>query len=80
MRVDEGRNSWHPLAIELEARTVVGRGKSLLSDPGSKLRLGREKDKGKMRKNNIRYNHFKKSGSVLIHSRYVVTCATILQI
>ena len=42
--VDEGRNSWNLPAITLKARTAVGRGeKSLLSDPGSELRLGREK-------------------------------------
>ena len=35
MLVDEGRNSWSPLAIKMEARSVVGRGqKSLFSDPG----------------------------------------------
>ena len=34
--------------IELKARIVVGRGeKSLLSDPGSEVRLGREKEKEK---------------------------------
>ena len=53
MRVDEGRkNGWSLLAIEAKARTVVGRGgeESLFGDPGSELRLGREKEKGKMRR------------------------------
>ena len=38
-------------AIRMKARTVVGKGeKSLLSDTGSELRLGREKGKGKVRR------------------------------
>ena len=46
MRVAEGRNIWNLPAINTKARTVVETGeKSLLSDPGSELRLGREKDK-----------------------------------
>ena len=50
MRVDEGRNGWNLLAIKTKARVVVRRGKkSLLSDPGSELRLGRE-EKGKVRR------------------------------
>ena len=49
MGVDEGRCCWNLLAIKKKARTVVGRGeKSLLRDPGSKLRLGKEKEKGKV--------------------------------
>ena len=44
-------NSWNLRATKMKARTVVGRGKkSLLSDPGSELRLGREKEKGKVRR------------------------------
>ena len=53
MRVDEGRkNGWILLAIETKARIVVGRGEeeSLLGEPGSELRLGREKDEGKVRR------------------------------
>ena len=43
MRVDEGRTSWSLPAIKLKARTVVGeREKSLLGDPGSEFRLGKE--------------------------------------
>ena len=43
MQVDEGRNSWNLRAIKTKARTEVGRGEeSLLSDPGSELRLSRE--------------------------------------
>ena len=50
MRVDEGRKGEF-LVIKTKAHTVVGRGeKSLLSDPGSQLRLGREKEKGKERR------------------------------
>ena len=38
MRVDEG-SSWSLLAIDMKARTVLGRGeKSLVSDPGFELR------------------------------------------
>ena len=45
MRVDEGRYSWNLPTTQMEARTVVGMGKkSLLNDPGSELRLGREKE------------------------------------
>ena len=39
-------DSWSLLAVTMKARTavVIGRGeKSMLSDPGSNLRLGREK-------------------------------------
>ena len=51
MRVGEIRNSWKFSAINTTARTVVGRGEeSLLSDPGSELRLGREKEKGQVRR------------------------------
>ena len=40
-RVDEGTKCRIILAMKIEARTVVGRGeKSLLSNPGSELRLG----------------------------------------
>ena len=43
MRVDEGRKGWSLLAITMETPTVAGkREKSLLSDPGSELRLGRK--------------------------------------
>ena len=50
MRVDEGRNGWNLPAVKTKARAVVGRAKqSLLSDPGSELRLGREKKRGKVR-------------------------------
>ena len=46
MRVDEGRKGWSLQATKKKARAVVGRGeKSLLSDPGSELPLGKEKDK-----------------------------------
>ena len=48
MRVDEGSNSWSLLATKNKARTAVGKGgKSLLSDPGSELRLqeGRRRKK-----------------------------------
>ena len=46
MRVDEGRCSWSLLAIETKARAEVGREeKSLLRDPKSDSRLGREKEK-----------------------------------
>ena len=49
MRVDEEMNSRSLLAIKRKARTVVGRGKNLLSDPGPELRLliGRDKEKDK---------------------------------
>ena len=42
-------------ATRVKARTVVGRGKGLLSDPGSELRLskGMEKEKGKVRRKRI---------------------------
>ena len=48
--VDEGINSWNLLAMKMKAcNAVVRRGeKSLLSDPGSELRLEREKEKGKV--------------------------------
>ena len=42
MRVDEGRTSCTLLAIKTKARAVVEREKSLFSDPGSDLYLGRE--------------------------------------
>ena len=43
MLAGEGENVWSLLAIKKKARTVVGTGeKSLLSGPGSELRLGRE--------------------------------------
>ena len=53
MRVDERRiKSLSSLAIKMKARAVVGRGeKSLHSDPGSELRLGREKEKVKCAEN-----------------------------
>ena len=42
MRVNEGRKGSSLIATKMRARTVVGRGeKSLLSDPGSELRLRR---------------------------------------
>ena len=44
-RIDEGRKCWSLLAIQTEARTVVGEEESPLSDPGSEPRLGREKEK-----------------------------------
>ena len=45
-RVDEGRECSSPFAIKMKARTVVGReGESLLSDPESEFRLGKEKEK-----------------------------------
>ena len=45
-RVDEGRKCCTLLAIEAKARTVVGRvEKSLLSNHGSEIRLGKEKKK-----------------------------------
>ena len=52
MRFDEGRKGWSLRAIETNARTEVGKGKkkkTLLSDPGSELRLliAREKEKVK---------------------------------
>lgn len=49
MRGDEGRNSWGLLAMKNNSRTVVGKGeKNLLSDTGSELRLGREKEEEKV--------------------------------
>ena len=51
MRVDGGRKGWSLLATKMKPRTVMGRGeKSLLSDPGSELRLGRETEKEKGRR------------------------------
>ena len=52
MRVNEGRNSWNIPAIKSRSRTIVGwRGeKSLISDPGSELRLRREEEKGGLRR------------------------------
>ena len=48
MRVDERRKGGSFLAINTTARTIVGRGQnSLLSAPGSELRLGRKKEKEK---------------------------------
>ena len=50
---DEGRKCWILLAMKIKARTVlmVGRGKKiLLSDPGSELCLGTEKEKDKERR------------------------------
>lgn len=45
-RVDEGRTCYALLAKKTNARTVVGKGKkSLRSDPGSELRLEKEKEK-----------------------------------
>ena len=54
-RVDEGRNCQVLFAIKMKTRTVleavVGRGEiSLLSAPGSELRVGREKEKQSVRK------------------------------
>ena len=50
VRVDEGRKGWSLLAIPMKARTLVGRGeKGLLSDPGSELRLGTEKERKRRR-------------------------------
>ena len=51
MRLDEGRKGEF-LVIKMKARTVVGRGEKSLptSDPGSQLRPGREKEKGKERR------------------------------
>ena len=43
------------LAIKMTAHAAVGRGeKSLLGDPGSELRLGREKEKNKFKDNKIK--------------------------
>ena len=51
MRVDEGRNSGNLPVITKNARTVLGRGaKSLCDDPGSEFRLGKEQEKGKVRR------------------------------
>ena len=51
VRIDEGRTGWSLIAIKIKARTVVGRGKeSLLGDPGSESHLGREKEKGAVRR------------------------------
>ena len=52
MRVDEGTKGWSLVAIKTKARTVVGRGTRRASayDPGSELRVGREIDKGKLRR------------------------------
>ena len=53
-RDDEGRKCRTLLALNVKARTVVGRGgKSLLSDPGSESRLGREKEKEKCEDNKL---------------------------
>ena len=50
-RVDETRKCWIILAIKTKARTVMGRGeKSLLSDPGPEVRVGREKEKANVRR------------------------------
>ena len=53
MRVDEeGRNNiWNIPAIKAKTRTVAGRQeKSPLSDSASELHLGKEKEKGKVRR------------------------------
>ena len=51
MHADEGRKCCTRPAMETKARTVVGRGeKSLFSDPGSELRIGREKKEIERRK------------------------------
>ena len=51
MRVDEGGKGSSLFAKKMKARIVVGRGeKSPLSDPGPELRLGREKEKRKVRR------------------------------
>ena len=50
-RADEGRKCCTLLEIKTKWRTVAGRGeKSLLSDPGSELRLEREKGTEKLRR------------------------------
>ena len=42
-----GRKGWNVLAVKLKARTVVGRGEErLLSDPGSELRVRKERARG----------------------------------
>ena len=54
-QVDEGKKGWNLLATKMNARAVVMKGgKSLLSDPGSELRLGREKEKGQKREDDKR--------------------------
>ena len=51
MRADEGRKVWSLLAINSKAPTVVGKGeKSLVSDPGSELQLGKEIEKKRVRR------------------------------
>ena len=51
-RVDEARKCRILLLIKKKTRAKVGMGeeKSLLSDPGSELRLGREKEEEKARR------------------------------
>ena len=49
MRVDEGRNNWNLPAIKNEGTYRSVGGESRLSDPGSELCLGREKEKGEVR-------------------------------
>ena len=45
MRIDEGRKGWSILAnLKMKVRTVAGGVKSLVSDPGSELQLGSEKE------------------------------------
>ena len=53
-RVDAGREeSANRFAIKMKARVVVGRGeKSLLSDPGSELKLSRGRKTKKSREEN----------------------------
>ena len=53
MRADEGKKCRILLAIKMKARTVVGSGKSLLicRNPGSELRLGREKENKNCKEN-----------------------------
>ena len=55
MRVDEGRKGWIIFAIKMKATYHGGEGggrKSLLSDPGSELRLRRVEEKEKVRRSN----------------------------
>ena len=48
MRVDEGRKCCTLLAIKTKARVVAGKvERSLVNDPGSELRLGKENKKEK---------------------------------
>ena len=67
-RVDEGRKCRNLLAIKTKARTVVGRGeKSLLCDPGSELRLWRERDRSAKIINGMKMKKKKKHLHIYLH-------------